>query len=86
MSIRMTENAEEMEFRQKMKSEEARAIYRERGPLAEFPNCWIKEKLGLRKFRLRGLAKVGAEALWAVLTYDILQWIRLTRKPAAVAA
>lgn len=86
VSVRMTENAEEMEFRQKMKSEEARAIYRERGPLAEFPNCWIKEKLGLRKFRLRGLTKVGTEALWAVLTYDILQWIRLTRKPAAVAA
>lgn len=86
VSIRKTENADEAEFRQKMKGEEARAIYRERGPLAEFPNCWIKEKLGLRKFRLRGLAKVGTEALWAVLTYDILQWIRLTQTPAGAAA
>jgi len=32
---------------------EYRAIYRKRGQVAEFPNAWIKEKLGLRKFRTR---------------------------------
>ena len=28
---------------------------------AEFPNAWIKDKLGLRQFRLRGVAKVRVE-------------------------
>ena len=63
-------------FIQKMETEQARAIYRQRGAIAEFPNAWIKEKLGLRQFHVRGLAKVRLEALWACLTYNIQQWIR----------
>ena len=86
VSIKVTENAEVAEFRKKMETAEARQIYKQRGAVAEFPNCWIKEKLGLRKFRLRGLANAATEALWAVVTYDILQWARLRRQSAAVAA
>jgi transposase len=77
ISIRVSENVVVAAFRAKMETPEARQIYRRRGPTAEFPNAWIKEKLGLRKFRLRGLAKAGVEALWAVLTYDAQQWVRL---------
>jgi hypothetical protein len=80
ISIRVSENAEVAAFRAKMETPEAKQIYRQRGPTAEFPNCWIKEKLGLRKFRLRGLAKARVEALWAVLTYDVQQWVRLCWK------
>jgi hypothetical protein len=65
----------------KMETEEAKAIYRQRGAVAEFPNAWIKDKIGLRQFRLRGLVKVGMEALWACLTYNIKQWIRLCWRP-----
>ena len=65
-------------LREKMKTEEAQQIYKQRGPVAEFPNAWIKEKLGIRKFRLRGLAEAQTEALWGVLTYDALQWFRLS--------
>lgn len=64
-------------FRAKMETEEAKQIYRQRGPAAEFPNAWIKAKMGLRQFRLRGLLKVTMEATWACLTYNIQQWIRL---------
>jgi transposase len=85
VSIRMTENAEVAAFREKMKTEAARAIYKKRGGLAEFPNCWIKEKLGMRKFRLRGLAKATTEALWGVLTYDVMQWLRLSWRPKYAA-
>lgn len=63
-------------FLEKMKTPEAKAIYRTRAEVAEFPNAWIKEKFGLRQFRLRGLVKVGIEALWACLTYNIKLWIR----------
>jgi transposase len=84
VSVRVSEAGEVTEFREKMKSEAAQSIYRRRGPVAEFPNCWIKEKLGIRKFRLRGLAKAATEAMWAVLTYNIMQWIRLIWKPKQV--
>ena len=66
------------QFAQKMQTEEGKAIYRQRGAVAEFPNAWIKDKLGLKQFRLRGLIKVGLEVLWAALTYNIQQWIRLS--------
>jgi len=68
-------------FREKMQTDAARAIYRQRAQVAEFPNLWIKAKLGLRQFRGRGLRKVRLEALWAALTYNIQQWIRLCWKP-----
>ena len=66
---------------EKMRTEEAKKIYRQRGEVAEFPNAWIKDKIGLRQFRLRGLIKVGIEVLWACLTYNIKQWIRLCWRP-----
>ena len=61
-----------------METAAAKRIYKRRGEVAEFPNAWIKEKLGIRKFRLRGLAKAGMEAVWACLTYNVMQWIRLS--------
>jgi transposase len=85
VSIRLEEQADVAAFRQKMETSEYRAIYRKRGEVAEFPHAWIKEKLKLRKLRLRGLAKAGSELLWACLTYNIMQWVRLMwRKPAAI--
>lgn len=77
ISIRMEEQAEVAAFRKKMELAENQAIYRRRAEVAEFPNAWIKEKLKLRKFRVRGLAKAGSELLWACLTYNIMQWVRL---------
>jgi transposase len=85
VSIREQEQAEVAAFRKKMESEESKAIYRRRGEVAEFPNAWIKEKLGLRKFRVRGLEKAGSELLWACLTYNIMQWVRLIWRQPAMA-
>ena len=64
-------------YREKMKTEAARAIYRLRGGVAEFPNAWLKAKIGLRQFRVRGLKKARCEVLWACLTYNVQQWFRL---------
>jgi len=72
-------------FQAKMETPEAQAIYKQRAGVAEFPNAWIKDKMGLRQFRLRGLVKVTLEALWACLTYNICQWIRLCWKPQRLA-
>jgi transposase len=76
--IRAVHAPEVRQFAQKMQTEAAKSIYRQRGAVAEFPNAWIKDKLGLRQFRLRGLIKVRLEVLWAALTYNIQQWIRLS--------
>lgn len=70
-------------FDAKMQEASSRAIYRQRAPIAEFPNAWIKTKLGLRRFRCRGLLKVQAEATWAALTYNLLRMFKLQ---AALAA
>ncbi len=83
--VRMEKTAQLLAFEAKMQTEEARAIYKTRAGVAEFPNAWIKEKIGLRQFRLRGVIKVGLEALWAGLTYNICQWIRLCWKPQRLA-
>jgi transposase len=84
VSIRLEEQADVAAFRKKMEEGEYRAIYRKRGEVAEFPNAWIKDKLGLRKFRVRGMVKAESELLWACLTYNIMQWVRLIwRKPVA---
>jgi len=81
---RSEELAEVAEFRQKMQSQRAREIYKTRAQVAETPNLWIKAKFGLRQFSVRGLAKVGMEALWACLTYNIRVWMRLCWRKAVV--
>jgi hypothetical protein len=83
--LRMEKTAQLAAFEAKMQSEQAQQIYKERAGVAEFPNAWIKEKIGLRQFRLRGLIKVGLEVLWACLTYNICQWIRLCWRPQRLA-
>jgi transposase len=85
VSIRVEEQADVAAFRQKMELPESRAIYRRRGEVAEFPNAWIKDKLEVRKFSVRGLVKAGSELLWACLTYNIQQWVRLVWRPQVQA-
>jgi transposase len=53
-------------FKAKMQTPEAKAVY-----------TWIKEKLGLWRFHVRGLIKAGIEALWVCLTFNIQRWLRL---------
>lgn len=78
---RLTNDPRVDAFITKMKTEEAKAAYRRRGEVAEFPHACIKAKFGLRQFHLRGLVKVEVEALWACLTYNIKLWIRRCWKP-----
>lgn len=72
-------------FRAQTAGAEGQAALRQRSVVAEFVNAWLKEKLGLRRFRVRGLTKVRTEAMWAVLTYNVQQWIRLRWRPLRFA-
>jgi hypothetical protein len=69
-------------FRKRMQSSAAKAVYRQRGPVAEFTNAWIKDKFKFRQFRLRGVIKAGLEILWVSLTMNIQLWIRRVWRPA----
>lgn len=73
-------------FVEKMQTEAAKTIYRMRAAVAEFPHAWLKTKIGLRQFRVRGLKKVRCEALWACLAYNLQQWVRLRWRVQPVAA
>lgn len=73
-------------FAEKMQTAAAQQIYRQRGQIAEFPHAWLKAKFGLRQFHLRGLVKVLTECIWACLTYNIQQWIRLRWRAAPAMA
>jgi transposase len=84
--MRLEESATLMAFRQKMASAEAQQRYRWRARVVEFCHAWIKCKLGLRQFHVRGRIKARAEVLWACLTYNLQQWIRLRRLTLASAA
>jgi len=85
--VRAEDSPEVVAFRAKMETEEAKSLYRKRGAVAEFPNLVIKERFGLRRFSVRGLQKVGVEALWVCLTFNVQQWIRLCwRRPLAAAS
>lgn len=83
--FRIEESVAMIAFRNKMKTEEAQAQYRIRGPMAEFRNCWIKAKLGLRVFHVCGLARVQAEALWSCFTHNLQQWILFRQRKPSLA-
>jgi hypothetical protein len=84
---RIEEPAPTTTFKAKMKTEEAKKIYKQRSQIAEFPHAWIKQRCGLRQFRCRGRLKASMEATWACLSYNITRWfsIRRNRDVLAVA-
>ena len=68
-------------LRNKMETDEAKAIYRQRSKLSEFANLWFKSKHKLRQFHVRGLAKVQSEMLWSALAFNIQTWLNLRAGP-----
>lgn len=80
--VRAEDSSEVKRFRAKMETEAGKAIYKKRGPVAEFPNLCIKERFGVRRFSVRGLAKVKIEGLWLAFTFNVQQWMRLCWRPS----
>ncbi len=63
-------------FRARMAEPEYRKMYKTRPSIAEFPNADCRNR-NLRQFRVRGLAKVQAVALWHALAFNFLRLINL---------
>jgi transposase/ribosomal protein L34 len=63
-------------FRQRMKTEEAKAILKQRPSIAEFPNAECRNR-GLQQFRVRGLEKVRTTTLWYAITFNFMRMLHL---------
>lgn len=71
------------EWRQRMATDEAKAIYRQRAATAECVNALARNR-GLQRFLVRGLRKVKAVVLWFALAHNLMRAVAL-RAAAAQA-
>lgn len=61
-------------WRQRMGTEEGKAIYKERAATAETVNADLRVWRGLDRMGVRGRAKVWCVVLWAAIAYNLLRW------------
>jgi transposase len=62
------------QWRRRMGTPEAKAIYKERAATIETVNAELKTERGLKPFRVRGSSKVRCVALWCALAYNIMHF------------
>ena len=85
--VERVKESEAMEkYRNRMEEPGVQALYKKRKEVAEFPHLWRKGVLGLRRFLVRGLAKVKQEATWIAISYNISRWMCVRKVRAAVEA
>lgn len=63
-------------FRERMRSEEAKQVLRQRPSIAEFPNAECRNR-GLQQFHVRGLKKVRTVSLWYAITFNFMRMLHL---------
>jgi hypothetical protein len=69
------------EWRERMNTDEAKEIYKERASTIERGNADLRAHRGLQQFPVRGKEKVRAVALLQVVTYNLLKMIKLLGVP-----
>jgi transposase len=72
------------EWRRRMGTAEAKAIYKDRASTAECVNA-IARNRGLQRFLVRGLQKVRAVTLWFALAHNLMRAVSLRAEAAAIA-
>lgn len=75
-AARANESAEMTAHRERMGTAQAKATYKRRSAIAEFPNADCRNR-GLTQFRVRGLVKAKAQTLWHVLAFNLLRMKKL---------
>jgi hypothetical protein len=63
-------------FRQRMSTDEAKKLFRQRPSIAEFPNAECRNR-GLRQFPVRGLKKAKTVALLHAITFNFMRMLNL---------
>jgi IS5 family transposase len=75
---RWGDSPEAAEWRQRMATTEAKALYKLRGSLAEWANAQTHQH-GLSQFNVRGIARTTAATLLIAVTHNLLRWMSLPR-------
>lgn len=73
---RYGDSPEVVRWRQRMATEEAKAVYKDRGATAEWANAQVRQH-GVSLFTVRGLAKVTTVMLLVVVAHNLLRWAAL---------
>lgn len=71
-----TDTPEVAAWRERMGTEEAKQIYKQRGATVECVNA-IARNRGLQQFRVRGLEKVRAVLLWYAIAHNLMRCVSL---------
>ena len=69
---RASDTNEMAAFRERMRTDDSKAILKQRPSIAEFPNAECRNR-GLTQFRVRGLEKVRTATLWYAITFNFLR-------------
>ena len=75
---RPTDPPEVEAWRVRMCTEEAQALYRERGSSVECVNAQVEQRYGLRQLPVRGLDKALSVLLLVAIAHNLLRWIALS--------
>lgn len=75
---RPTDPPEVADWRVRMSTQEAKALYRDRGASSECVNAQIEGRYGLRQFPVKGLGRTLSVLLLVAVTHNLLRWIALT--------
>lgn len=73
------------QWRQRMSTSEAQAIYKERAATAECVNALARNR-GMQQFLVRGLRKIKAVVLWFALAHNLVRAAFLRRQVQVVSA
>ena len=68
-------------MRRKLRDPAGRAIYQRRKAIVEPVNGVLKEQRGMRRFRMKGLAKVAVEWTLASTAYNLTRLWRFNQPP-----
>ncbi len=66
-----------VQWRQRMATEEAKAVYRQRGCTAEWANAQVSQH-GVSRFTVRGVAKLTSVMLLVAVAHNLLRWAALS--------
>lgn len=69
-----TDTPAQAQWRERMGTETAKAIYKERAATSETINADLKQHRGLVQLTVRGLAKAKCVALWCALAYNLMHF------------
>lgn len=68
------------EWRERMGTDEAKELYKERAASVECVNAQSRSQRGVQQVRVRGQAKVKCIALWTAIIHNLLIWIKHCRQ------